>query len=62
MEKDEKYAWLDRCSGCKEYKPKNAKAKCPIPPALRADDPLVINNIGRFADDYGICKQYNPMD
>lgn len=62
MDKVERYMWLDRCAKCKKYNPTKKKSRCPLPPALRANDPMATENIKCFTGDHGICKQYDPID
>lgn len=62
MNDDERLAWLARCERCTRYKPRKKTLHCELARAVRERNEFATKNIEKFKDEYGFCKQYEPVD
>jgi hypothetical protein len=62
MTEDERNAWMARCWRCAKYRPKKKTLRCELAVAVKANDRIATDNIGKFADKYGFCKQFDSLE
>lgn len=62
MNEQDRNTWLARCWKCTQYKPRKKTLHCELAAAIRAGNEIATENIEKFTDKYGVCKQYEPID
>lgn len=62
MDEQGKHAWMARCWKCTKFKPRKKTLHCELAKAVRTGNQFATDNIEKFTDEHGICKQYDPID